>query len=583
MQILHKIYLYFNTVTYLKSSQVFNYILFFIKTHLLKIYFVKKISRVYLSNYPTKHMIIQKPVLKHQHDIEKGSFKFLNMKYDFNRNIDWNHPSLTKLWLYHLHYFDYILPKEKDIHKDEYESSKNLILNWIISNQVGSGNGWEPYPLSLRIINWIFYYNYFYEEILSDDRFQSKFLNSLYQQSAYLSNFLEKHILANHLFKNAKALFIAGLFFQQYRWQTIGGNLLIREINEQILDDGGHFEQSPMYHMITLEDILDLINFFPKQNIQICNLTQEYLIKRAGNMLDWLYKINQPDGEIPLIGDSAHKSSLTAQQLRKYYIDVCRTSYKMPKYLDVEELADTGFYIFRSSDQYLVIDGGKLGPEYQPGHAHCDLLSFEYSYNSKRFIVDTGLGEYLNTETRIKARSIESHNTMVVNGQEQAEIWQAFRMGRRVRPGAVKIYKDGTNWDFLAEYDNDLNESQKYTHKRKVTFVDQKFFMVDDVVLGDNIENIHSNIHLHPDCEISLSDGAIRLSQENRYIFILYPGDLFKVTVDSWFYNPEFGKIIPSKMLKIHPIKNDVTRLWYLLTPEIHQTNAKKYIDKYHN
>ena len=29
---------------------------------------------------------------------------------------------------------------------------------------------------------------------------------------------------------------------------------------EQILKDGGHFERSPMYHSIVLEDILDLVN-----------------------------------------------------------------------------------------------------------------------------------------------------------------------------------------------------------------------------------------------------------------------------------------------------------------------------------
>jgi hypothetical protein len=32
------------------------------------------------------------------------------------------------------------------------------------------------------------------------------------------------------------------------------------EIGEQILPDGGHFERSPMYHAMILEDCLDLLN-----------------------------------------------------------------------------------------------------------------------------------------------------------------------------------------------------------------------------------------------------------------------------------------------------------------------------------
>ena len=44
------------------------------------------------------------------------------------------------------------------------------------------------------------------------------------------------------------------------RWLTKGLGILARQIPEQILADGGHFERSTMYHALALEDILDLIN-----------------------------------------------------------------------------------------------------------------------------------------------------------------------------------------------------------------------------------------------------------------------------------------------------------------------------------
>jgi len=39
-----------------------------------------------------------------------------------------------------------------------------------------------------------------------------------------------------------------------------GQRLLARELREQILPDGGHFERSPMYHAILLKDVLDLLH-----------------------------------------------------------------------------------------------------------------------------------------------------------------------------------------------------------------------------------------------------------------------------------------------------------------------------------
>ena len=81
---------------------------------------------------------------------------------------------------------------------------------------------------------------------------------------AALAEQLEFHLLANHLLANLKALVFAGAFFQgtggsDDGWpgadSCCGGRL-----TEQILADGGHFELSPMYHSLILEDLMDLLN-----------------------------------------------------------------------------------------------------------------------------------------------------------------------------------------------------------------------------------------------------------------------------------------------------------------------------------
>ena len=80
------------------------------------------------------------------------TFTFLNRTHTLRGAADWNAPDLPKLWLYNLHYFDDLTardaPSRSGWHRD-------LIVRWIAENPPGSGNGWEPYPTSLRIVNWL--------------------------------------------------------------------------------------------------------------------------------------------------------------------------------------------------------------------------------------------------------------------------------------------------------------------------------------------------------------------------------------------------------------------------------------------
>ena len=54
-------------------------------------------------------------------------------------------------------------------------------------------------------------------------------VRSAYEQTFWLERNIEYHLLANHLFKNAKALVFAGLFFQgtdASRWLKKGSGCL---------------------------------------------------------------------------------------------------------------------------------------------------------------------------------------------------------------------------------------------------------------------------------------------------------------------------------------------------------------------
>jgi uncharacterized heparinase superfamily protein len=481
------------------------------------------------------------------------------------------------LWLYNLHYFDFLIPLGDHDQEKTFASAKIVLLDWIKSNPVGYYYGWEPYPLSLRIVNWIFFYYENYNFFNRNLDFKKILLNSLYKQCVYLTRFIEYHIRANHLLKNGKALFFAGYFFDKNDWIEKGQKILVDEIEEQILPDGGHFERSPMYHSIVLEDILDLLNIISAKKILSSQLSINYLKSITTQMFIWLNKMLQPDKDIPLFGDSAFAIAATFEKLAAYYKGICKEELNLGKISELESLVSTGYYIFRSSNQYLNIDGGKLGVDYQPGHAHCDLFSYEYSFEGMRFIVDSGLGEYLNTDLRQMSRSIFGHNCVVVNRLDQAELWQTFRMGRRVSPESVNVNKKNDDYIFGGTYRNNLSKSSSYLHKRTIRFVEQKFFIIIDNIESGRINSLQSLIHIHHNCRIKIIDDALRITRRGKIIYILYKADQFNLKIDNWSYNPEFGIQMKSNRIIIEPEDLKSTTVPYIISPEIYFEDARSY------
>jgi hypothetical protein len=143
-----------------------------------------------------------------------------------------------------------------------------LLLRWVDENPPGVGNGWEPYPTSLRIVNWIKWALAQGSRALSPEC-----QHSLAIQARWLRRRLEYHLLGNHLFANAKALIFAGAYFRWagggsgrrgagasvsgWRWANgcCGGSWRSRSCRT-----AGTSSAVPMYHALLLEDVLDLIN-----------------------------------------------------------------------------------------------------------------------------------------------------------------------------------------------------------------------------------------------------------------------------------------------------------------------------------
>ncbi len=473
-------------------------------------------------------------------------FSFLNETRRVENPGDWNHPYWDKLWLYNLHYFDELNARaaleRTGLHLE-------WIERWIRENPPAAGNGWEPYPISLRIVNWI-------KWVLKGQEPTGAMVGSLALQARWLRRRLEYHLLGNHLFANLKALVFAGCFFQgteAEEWLAKGLDGIRDELREQVLPDGGHFERSPMYHAIIFEDVLDLINVTDTCRDAVpgrFSAILDDLRDTAQKMLQWLQHLTHPDGEIALLNDAALKIAPNPGELLDY---ARRLSIPLPSgpALPLVHLPQTGYIRIEKPPCTAFLDVAPIGPDHLPGHAHADTLTFELSFHGQRFIVDSGISCYGVSAERLRQRSTTAHNTVEIDGENSSEVWGGFRVARRAYPQNLEIVENpGAEILVRCSHDGYTRLPGKPVHRREWKFSDRGFCVTDFIAgrFTRAVSRFHFHPQIHVECEgenkghCALPDGKkIRWSVEGG-----------KAEVTASTYHPEFGVGLPNRCLEIH-------------------------------
>ena len=462
-----------------------------------------------------------------------GQFSLLNEVEDLC-SLGWDGPERSKLWRYNQHYFDDLNAEGAMDRRAWHES---LIEHWIKGNPPSQGTGWEPYPTSLRIVNWVKY-------AMTEGKISAAALQSLAVQVRWLTKRLEWHLLGNHLFANAKALVFAGLFFEGSEadtWLRLGLKILEREVAEQILPDGGQFELSPMYHALAVEDMLDLVNLAGAYGRQ--DLVQDWR-QHILCMLDWLANMSHPDGRISFFNDAAFSVAPPNTSLLHY---AGRLGFETSTSLmQLRHLKDSGYVRMAIGEFVLIGDFGRIGPDYLPGHAHADTLSFELSTAGQRVFVNSGTSEYGTGPERQRQRGTAAHNAVTIADENSSEVWAGFRVGRRARPQKVIVEQRGSMLYAQASHDGYRHLPGGPIVTRSFELDDTRLVVTDAVTDGPLAE---ARYHLHPDIEISaLTDKSalLELPEGQRFEVICTGGNL-RLEPSSW--HPEFGLSIPNQCL----------------------------------
>lgn len=474
------------------------------------------------------------------------SFRFLRETGVLDK-IGWDGTERDKLWRYNQHYFDDLNAEGA---ADRATWHHALLKDWVARNRPGRGNGWEPYPTSLRIVNWV-------KWALAGNVLPLACRDSLAIQARWLTRRMEHHLQGNHLFANAKALVFAGLFFdgpEAAGWLRRGQAILARQLPEQILQDGGHFELSTMYHALAVEDMLDLLNLLNAY-------AAEETLRRAAitvipGMLRWLAAMCHPDRGIAFFNDAAFGIAPTPAALFDY---AARLGFQPSETADaLTFMADSGYARLAAGPAVLLADLARIGPDYLPGHAHADTLSFELSLFGRRLVVNSGTSLYGAGPERLRQRGTAAHSTVLVAGEDSSEVWGGFRVGRRARPHAVSVEHTPTGaLTATGAHDGYRHLPGAPDHRRR-WILDTDALVVEDsvrpAVQAEARYLLAPGSRLEPTGPVT---GRITLDSGQRIRWQAQSGPT-RLEETSW--HPEFGQSVPTQCLVL-PLDRGAARL----------------------
>ena len=519
-----KIILYYFTIKELKIKQIF-----------FKIYYV-----FYKPILNIKHDIkikknLKRPInfiKKSNSFIKPHSFIFLNKKKKFIKKINWDVPHMSDLWRYNLNYFDFINQKQID---KKYKL--NLINNWLTNNRNYNSIGWEPYPTSLRIVNWTKFF-------LNEKNISICMLRSVHTQLRWLNKKMEYHNDANHLFANLKAIIFGSILFdcnESNKWFEKACLQLDKEVKSQILNDGGHFELSPMYHSIILEDIIDIINILKRFHYRKKNKLIRNLEKKVKEMFYWLEAMSHNDRSISFFNDACDNVAPTLRDLKSYAKNIGIKLMK-PKNKDFIFLRDSGFAILKKGEFKVIIDIGQIGANIQPGHAHADTLSFEASIKGNKFIVNSGISTYEESRIRMTQRSTSAHSTVEINDTNSSEIWKSFRVARRAIVFNIEFEENKDHIRIAASHQGYKRIAKNLVHRREWLLSNRKLSVYDR--LSGKFNTAKSRIYFHPSV-VQSSNNKIVINK--KYKINILTSNSSKIRKS--FYYPEFNKKISNVYL----------------------------------
>ena len=463
--------------------------------------------------------------------------------------------------------------------------------HWQKENPYPRGINWASnLEVAFRSLSWLWVYFLLEGTPSITPEFREEWLRAMALNGRHIELYLSTYFSPNtHLLGEAVALFFIGTLCPELRssqrWMRRGRDILLRESERQVRQDGFYFEQSTYYHVYALDLLLHAVVLASLNNMPFpteCYGRLEQMLDalavlcRAGSPPRWgdddggrvfdpqrnrAKHLSDPHATgAVLFGRSDFK--FLADGLREETIwllgeqgaaEFDRIEAKRPVMSSIA-LRETGLYVMSCSDGKLqaVIDAGPQGA-LGAGHGHADALSLTLHADGQELLGDPGTYTYVSAGTeREQFRGTAAHNTIQVDGHSQSISRGPFAWNGLTKATAEN-WINGQIFDlFVGSHDGYALPDNSIVHRRYVFFRKPKFWLVRDLLLGNGRHEIDLHWHLNP--ELSPSDTV-----EGQFTFlgkdggvVLFPaeGQICSKTVAQGAWSASYGADQPAKVVR---------------------------------
>lgn len=454
---------------------------------------------------------------------------------------DQTYGDFRPLWELNRHQYFMALGKAYWLTGDEKyaEACAAQMLSWIRANPCGFGLNWySALEIGLRLIAWTLAFQFFRSSPRFIQTVGTKFLRSLYQQTEYLRRHLTLKwaVRNNHILGEAAALTCVGTVFEEFSaardWRDAGLRILQSELLDQTYPEGVNREQAPAYHRFVLDFLLLLITLTRRGALP--SLPQVETL--AEKMLEYIIFVMTPGGDLPLLGDSdeargvclSRQDNRVREALAVGAVLFQRSDFKYvarkfeegafwlmgkaglhafealssePPRSTSLGFTQAGQYVLRSDwtteSDYALFRCGEfgLGGEDHCAHAHCDLLSPIVWVQGRPLLIDPGTYAYRGP-WRDRLRSTRAHNTILIDGREQAQLAGSFSW-QHITSAQCEAWEDDRVVGKLIS--GDVTIERELAHPRSGVW------RIVDRIDGISAHTIEWAFHFAPEIELAVA------------------------------------------------------------------------------
>ncbi len=487
------------------------------------------------------------------------------------------------------------------------------VTHWLDDNPCAFGVNWTcAMDVAICMMNMIWGYRFVEDAAMVSEAFRARLVVAIVQHAQFILFHLEYSIRAdgslangNHYLANVVGLLHLGLLCpnlpQAKVWRQVGVRALVEEMERQVHPDGSDFESSVPYHRLVLEFFIAGAHLCRIHGVTLPSRFWQRLEK----MFDFVLGVTRPDGHVPQVGDAddgrlyilsdygqwdrtdlRYLLSIGAVLFHRHDMKACAGDFSeeafwllgpdaLVDFAALEDRAtavssqafpDAGLYVMRAADHYLLACCGQVGTAGLGNHKHNDLLSFELYAGDKAFIVDPGSYVYTrDPEWRNRFRSTPSHNTVVVDAQEQNR-FQDSRLFEMAEDSTVIAHA----WSPTPEMDRLDVEHTGYgrltppvQHRRVFRFDKRRgTWEITDVLTGAGDHT--ADWYLHFDHGIPLEpagEGIFRTCCAGTNLVMAMSSDIsLTFSIEDGWVSRRYGCKLSAKILHIRGIFNTACR-----------------------